>query len=164
MAIFRPSAIVGAISGDAGGACFVNSRGSKVVRKKRRTSPNNDPSLIRSQALFANVARNWRILGDDVQAAWHTYALSIPGTSRLGVSRTLSGYQAFVQNTLFLSNFGAPVYGLPPVTADDPIITPLSFFSSEVTGLQMAVGVGPIAGDFTTVTTMCFLPPSTASI
>lgn len=149
MAIFSTGPIIGSISGTAGGATFVNARGSKVVRKKRRVNSLTGAAHILEQARFSNVTKLWSTLTTDEKNAWNTYALSVPKISRVGVSRLLSGYQAFVKNRLFLNGTIGFENNLPPALGSDPITAPIFFTSSVAGGIDVHIGRGPEFGDIT---------------
>lgn len=154
MAIYQPSAIVGAISGAIGGVVFANSRGSKVVRhrpqKKRRATPARYPAARAdapiSTVYWGNVGAGlteiiqaWRDLGDQGQATWNALATQFPSTNRLGQTRARGGYQLFLQESLiwyavFQQPRGVTVAGTrpPPVPSFAPI-----FFGENLLGFTI---------------------------
>lgn len=146
MAIFSASPAVGSISGNAGGLCFVNSRGSKVVRKTRARQASIQDGGIKAQADFATATRIWRGLTEDQRNAWRTYAIGTPSTNRLGEQSPLSGYQAFLKNALFNGIVLPAVNEDPPLISEQPIIAPITVSWSLASELIYVTGTGPIAG------------------
>jgi hypothetical protein len=122
MAIFETGAVVGSISGDVGGASFVNSRGSKVVRKNRRPSPVNTEQQLQAQNRVAEYAHKWTTISAADKKAWQTYATNRPKSNRLGVSRQLSDYQSFMQYNL----------ARQAVTTTPPDEPPINFTKQEM--------------------------------
>jgi len=115
MAIFAPGALVGSISGNVGGASFVNASGSKVVRKSRRTNSVTQQNQQHSQIVLANAAAQWKTLSTAERNAWKTYAANRPRANRLGASSPRSGYAAFVQYTVARAPDGPAVDPIPPI-------------------------------------------------
>lgn len=106
--------MIGSISGNVGGVNFANSSGSKVVRKARRPNKVNTEQQIKQQTRIAQISGEWRALDDLTRQAWKTYAFARPRQNRLGVARALSGYQSFMQYTLFTEEAGGAIGDLPP--------------------------------------------------
>lgn len=146
MAIFKASGVVGSISGNVGGACFVNGRGSKVLRKSKqnRSSKGEGPAIARANMQRAQKA--WGFLSDDIKRAWSTYAISTPRTNRLGEQYTISGYQEFVRRQLIYVGNDAPTDDLPPANDAPPLICPITFSSSTALGLRLVSGIGTTQG------------------
>lgn len=157
MAIFRTSSVVGAISGNVGGVCFVNNRKSKVLRQAKKKGAYDGAKLFtkgsstkafypKHQTEFNNAILAWRQLTTDSKNAWTTYANDTPVSNRLGEQSPLSGYQAFIKNRLFNTSGGGTPSDDPPLIAEQPLIAPLSLAWSLADGLRYTVGQGPIAG------------------
>ena len=144
MAIFKPSSIVGAISGNIGGGCFVNGRGSKVVRKTKQPTTNYNTETLQAQANYATVLRRWRTFTVDEQNAWTVYANANPTTNRLGEKSPLSGFQIFmkIQLTMFTQ---LPFWGPnPPTLANQPNIHNLTFESTVSGGITIDIDTAPV--------------------
>lgn len=155
MAIFRPSGVVGAISGNVGGGCFVNGRGSKVLRKAKAKGASVPREQQLQRATFATVQRSWRTLSVDQQKAWATYANATPTTNRLGERAPLSGYQVFLKNRLFNYEPLTEELKNPPSIVDQPLLAPISVSYVLPTQFIVVVGEGPIAGNlFLTISAM----------
>lgn len=117
MAIFRSGPLIGAISGNLGGLCFVQTKAGPVIRKRnvRTKQTSNRQTLIRT-AFSTNRAR-WRAITDNQRTAWRQSAASILLPNRLGVRRNLSGYQLYMK----IATFANLTPGFPPRGApDDP--------------------------------------------
>lgn len=130
MAIFQPSAIVGSVSGNVGGISFANPRGSKVIRKARRPTANAKASQLKAQTVFANAARKWRTLDAETREAWNQYAAQNPRPNKLGVTRALTGYQAWVQLETFAEPNGGILNDLPPIASQAEGLTNWSLAAS----------------------------------
>ncbi len=114
MAIFETGGVVGAISGDLGGACFSNPQGSKVARKKRRPSPHRLPVEFTSNTKMTYWVKKWAGLTNLQKTAWRTSARLRPRSNRLGISAQNSGFNLFVlQNTIRHSDSSDPIT-IPP--------------------------------------------------
>lgn len=116
MAIMRTGVIVGAISGDIGGISFSNPRGSLVVRRKRRGNNLSSRKNTLNQTLMMNIRRAWAELSTDKKKSWSTAASNINSSNRLGVSRSLSGYQYFMQYNRFKLLAAGGISSLPLVS------------------------------------------------
>ncbi len=97
MAIFKPSAILTAISGALGGQVFVQARGANVIRHRPAGKGGRSPRHEIAASAFVAVQRLWRTLSDEQRAAWRSFARDYPSTNRLGIRRPLSAYQSFVR-------------------------------------------------------------------
>ncbi len=96
MAIFRPSALVGALSGKVGGAEFVIGRGAPYVRKAQHKIKHQSPSRLNAQAIYAQATRNWEALTDTQRTAWRALAQIVPAKNRLGVPRTQTAFELYM--------------------------------------------------------------------
>lgn len=144
MAIFRPSATVGAISGAVGGSVFVNAKGSKVVRHRpQRKSPptsNTQPYVFQNETVSArlaadpkarlrNLSNAWTAFTATQKTAWGTFAEVLPRANRLGQSRPLSGRAAYLSYGLTLWNLKgeAPAATVPTQLSTAPLTFTLAF-------------------------------------
>ena len=133
MAIIKASGIVGGISGNLGGICFVNGRGSKVVRTAKPASKSRSSLLAKNRGLFATFQRQWRTLTEEQQTGWRTYANATPFTNRLGESTNLSGFQMYVKIQVNLFDELGFFSDDPPIPSDKSIQEPITV-SSTVSG------------------------------
>ena len=143
MAIFKPSAVVGAISGTIGGVNFVSGKGSPVLRSKRARNPLRSPDALERQATFTRQAHNWSIEPETIRAQWRQAALDFPHTNRFGVTTRLSGFQlymAYVQwSSTPLDFFAHPM----PIMSREPGFQIISLSFTE--GGPFNITVAPIA-------------------
>lgn len=137
MAIFEPGSIVGSISGSVGGAAFVNSRGSKVVRKPKRPTPTDSRRNSFVQTNLQFMIHKWQGFTDDNQSAWRTYARQHPLSNRLGISRQITGYQQYLKLNLWLQSVGETLIDVPPVSVPPPTMFNIEFVSTVFLGITM---------------------------
>ena len=97
MAIFRPSPLVAAISGSAGGVQFLTGAGGNVVRARAGKRSQKTPAMLNEQAIYINAIRHWQNLTDQQRLTWTAAARHLALRSRLGVPRHLSGFQSFMR-------------------------------------------------------------------
>lgn len=114
MAIFRPSSIVGAISGTLNASAFVNNSRGAIVRKRPNHTKKRSPALMQHQAQFVNVQRTWRTLTEDERTSWRTTALRFPEKNRLGISRSLTGFQLYMKFNVLRAATGIALQTEPP--------------------------------------------------
>ena len=135
MAIFQSGPIVGPISGNVGGACFVNTSGSNVIRQARRPSPADSQLQRIAQSRLLAAATAWRALTVLEQTAWRTYAQNIPLSNRLGTTRLISGYQTFLKIHMTRFNFTTVILADPPVVFLRQPIHAFQLSSSVASGI-----------------------------
>lgn len=114
MAISRAGGLVGALSGRVGGVVFRSQRVGQVVAVAPRVVDVRSAAQLEARSQRALVVAGWRGLGDDVRQAWRTFAAARPLTNRLGVSRAISGWQAYA------SYVGVVFAGEPPAGVEPP--------------------------------------------
>jgi hypothetical protein len=141
MALIRPGAVVGQISGRVGGVVFARNRGGAYVR--------NGPAPVQPRTLYQTAVRNalstassaWDSITEEQRTAWSEWAKLNPVKNRIGESVTLQGNAAFVQLNSRLARFGiAPVATTPAVGAPSGLLT---------LGLNADTGAGAFAAVFT---------------
>lgn len=130
MAIFETGVLVGSISGNVGGANFVNTSGSSVVRKTRRPSPAGKNSAGDASVVLVKFAHKWATLSELEQSAWNQYALNRPRTNRLGVSRPLNGYQSYLSYQIQREHSSSSDKDDPPVSFTPQVMNNYSLTSS----------------------------------
>lgn len=116
MAIFLPSAIIGAISGSLASLTFKQRKGSNVVstRIRRRDNPSTSQNLTRAR--WTSVLRAWKTLTSNERQAWRSAAVDLPRMNRLGIPRTLSGFQFFTSHNSTALIVGSSIPIPPPTT------------------------------------------------
>lgn len=87
-----------------------------MVRKKRRGNDLSSRANTINQTLMMNIRRGWADLSDEDKNAWRTAASNITSTNRLGVSRSLSGYQYFMQYNRFKLLVAGGISDLPIIS------------------------------------------------
>ena len=139
MAIFRPAPILGAISGNVGGVCFVMSKSGPVIRKRIVRTKNTSRRHTELTIGLQRVRNAWRSLAEPQRAAWRQAALIFPNKNRLGSSTRLSGFQLFTKLNMigyFPPNFVpfAIIEDPPVLTRDPPFV--IDDFSVTSGGLK----------------------------
>lgn len=109
MAICKNGVLVSSVSGKLGGVVFYQGkRSGTIARSPRRFTPGGADNAMRQRALI-NSIRGWSLVSDDMKLAWERFAATLPWSNRLGESRRLSGYQAYLSYALKT----APEVGYP---------------------------------------------------
>ncbi len=137
MAIFRPGALIGGISGALGGVTFSNSRGSRVVRHRPAVKGGNAPRHGQAQAAFRYAQSAWATLTDQQRTSWRTYAPQAPVTNRLGEQHALSGFQTFVRFNIRTRMLNLPLSTTPTSSHDHPAPTSLQITSGIADGIEI---------------------------
>ena len=136
MGIYRPGPAVGAISGNVGGVSFANPSGSAVSRQPRRRSPNQQEQLQTQQANRTVISASWQALTDEQQTAWRHYAAITPSPNRLGVSRTISGWNMYSRHASYALLVTETPLTLPPATLTPPPVNVVSFTVEIIAGVK----------------------------
>lgn len=139
MAIFSPGPAVGGISGNAGGLNFVNAPGSKVIRMRKRPTPNGTVEQKKQQVILRNAQNRWANLSDELRQSWRASASTILFPNRLGQQRSLSGYQYFLKINLLA------IKDEPPVQLTQTVFPAVEFSSTVSAGID----ISPIDPDVT---------------
>ncbi len=119
MAIFRPSTLIGAVSGTVGGVNFALTRSGPVARRPLLRVNQSIPAQVAPRRRFAQVTRGWAALADEQRAAWRESALLVNRTNRLGISRPQGGYDFYLS------------YNLSHVDATDIVEIPPTILSAS---------------------------------
>jgi len=137
MAIIRTGHVIGRISGTLGSEAFVNGRGSSYVRRRpRKTNQHTIPQLNR-RSRFAVITQAWQSLTASDRQAWRTAARLVTFNNRVGVPRSISGFQFFVRFSLnrradeIIWIFGPPGLTKTP-NPDDIVLTASAAGSIEL--------------------------------
>lgn len=101
MAIFRPGPSIGAISGNLGGACFVQSKAGPVIRQRNVRTKNTSKRHLQLRALMKQLRAAWKNLTPDQHTAWNQSASQVLFTNRLGIPTLISGYNLFIKLNAF---------------------------------------------------------------
>lgn len=97
MAIIRPGAIIGAISGNLGGVCFIAGKGAPVARQRIHKKNSQTPKQISHRAGTLFLSQSWRTLTPAQRIMWNTAATKFPVTNRLGITSFASGFSLFLK-------------------------------------------------------------------
>jgi hypothetical protein len=147
MAIFRPSPLIGDISGALGATIFyTGGRAGTIGTRPQFTPPITYESQKRQLGLH-QYQTAWRAQTDAYQASWRTFAQSFPWTNRLNIRRPLSGYSAFLSYHLQFQPYGAytlTVYD-PPQSISSPVLTITAVSFSAVADCDITVAALPPA-------------------
>lgn len=158
MAKFQP--ILGDLRGSIGDNTFSINRGGAYVR--RRATPVNR-NTVRQQlvrTVFGTVSGKWALLTDAQRAAWALWASLNPVLNSFGMSKILSGQQAFVMlNTRVWLSTGAVVTSTPSALAPAALTT-CTVTANTGTTLTLAFTPTPQGASNKVYVWMC--PPSGA--
>lgn len=120
-------------SGSAGGTTLTRSRGGLAFRSRRIPSNKNTDAQQAARAGLSATASAWQKLSASAQAAWATFAQSVPVTDKLGQKMTLSGFNMFTKFAAYVIIAGenpaaytapTPGYSLsPPLWSAAPTLS-----------------------------------------
>lgn len=150
MAIFRTSAIIGAISGSIGGQTYTNARRSLVIRPRPQRRKNATALQHRQRVLFQAIRQAWRSLTDLQRAAWRAQSTEFSFTNAVGQSSPISGFQYFVKRNLERRETSSTIL-LEPLLGGVAAalgIGPLDFSASGAYNLSAVIPVGQPATTF----------------
>ena len=137
MALFRNSAIVGAISGNIGGQTFVLGRHANIVRNTPHPPHNQSPLQLLRQGQNAHVSAHWRTLTALQQDSWRAAGAALVGTNAVGSRVPLSGFRYFMKTNFLQFMIEGTISDEPQaINADEAIENPVL---SVVAGPTMEV-------------------------
>jgi len=141
MAIAKTGSIVGALSGNLGGANFANSRFGLTVRKQKpQPAPPTSSQRVITRAY--QLARSWwPALTEDQRTAWRTFASNTLLRNRLGTQRNLTGQQLFIRYNFQAAIFGTAIITDPP--APWPFDWPTGFVATVTAGVSAIIAPTP---------------------
>lgn len=125
MALIRPSGLVNTISGAIGGQVFVAGKGAPIVRnrpqRKEQIQKIRTLGTESTATALSNIVRLWRAQTDLVKNSWNNLAKQRPHTNRVGLQRTISGFQLFIQFQMMMVTFSQTIpQALPTLGKIDP--------------------------------------------
>lgn len=141
MAIWRPSALVGALSGRLGGAVFVARRSTPVVRKAPAGGPTLTPAQARWRSALTNSRKAWHDVSDLDRQAWAVLAAQRPVYNALGQLRTMSAFNLYVQHNAFRQLAGFGKIDSIPLPARAQAFESLSINAEAGVDLNLIAGV-----------------------
>lgn len=146
MAIFRPGAIVGGVSGAVGGAEFLSGRGGAIIRKRQAKRSQKTLAMTNQQAVYQRAVGAWRALSDDNRTLWIQLAKQITTANRLGLHRNLTGFQSFMRSAIPSIHVRGTTPNFPAENVNSPQPTGYSFISTDAADIEYQLqGVSPFA-------------------
>lgn len=100
MAVIRPGALVGAISGTVGSVVFVIGRAGAVVHPRPSRVKKETSFALRSRVSMYTLRRAWSSLTQLQKDAWQTRAALFLTTNAVGASSPISGFSLFIKVNL----------------------------------------------------------------
>lgn len=101
MAIYKPSPLAGAISGNLGGVNFSDGKSGPILRKPiqrtRKDTVLQQANRIRHQF----VRSGWRTLTDQQRTEWTQAAQTYPHSNRLGVRTRMTGFSLYLMVNMY---------------------------------------------------------------
>jgi len=146
MAIMRPGALAGQLSGRVGGIVFSRNRGGDYVRNG--PSPTNPKTAyqVAVRNALALASTRWNDMSADARASWKGWAQNNPVQNRIGETIRLQGNAAFVELNSRLAYLGTAVVDTPPaVSAPAPLLTLAATFDIGAGDFQLTYTATPLA-------------------
>jgi len=148
MAIFKPGAIVQAISGNLSGVNFVNAARSVYIRKARRPNNSTSTAQLAIQANFGIVTNLWAKLSTSLRTTWTTAAKSLAHVNRIGIPTTLSGREFFfLRNLENLNTFALPTQTAPPTMASTKAVALFQVTNASAANIYLYIITVPTLVD-----------------
>lgn len=97
MAIFRPGGVAGAVSGKLGGQVYVVGRSGPVVRSRASGTGRDTAASVLARGMPGRIGAGWSALTDAQRGTWRTAAAALRFPNRLGVLRSISGFQLYTK-------------------------------------------------------------------
>ena len=141
MAIIRPGAVVGAISGNLGGVNFVAGRGAPIVRQRIRKKDSQTTKQVNQRGTIDLLTKHWRDLSDVQRLMWKVEATKHQFRNRLGVKVFHSAFSIYLASAF-------PFYSVTGTLQDEPVPIPQSagdismFFQASASGAIQLVSIG----------------------
>ena len=149
MALVKFGPVVSGASGKLGAVVFHSGNRSNIIAHVPTKSRPPKKFTENAHQDIAYYASYWKTISVADRKAWKTYSLSRPFTDPMGVKKTLTPYQCFMQHNLGYANrprTGAVIFATPP---PNPIATP-------------AIATAAIAAAGAKIITCTTAPPHTA--
>jgi len=124
-------------SGSIGKETYLIGRNGQVVRTRAIPSNPKTAAQVAARADFKTASQGWDALTDDQRAAWRVFGSALKSKSRLGMSGSLTGNQAFVQVNAALEASGDEQVTDPPAAP--------AFTGTNVTALVITNTAGVIS-------------------
>lgn len=108
MAIIRTTAIVQAISGKVGGTTFAQTKNGIVVKTNPQKKRQQNARTLAQRNRYSIQRKRWQNFSQETRDIWNLVARNTPYTNRLGITRTLNGFQLFMKTFLQGRDFAVP--------------------------------------------------------
>jgi len=143
MAIVRPSALVGAISGALGSSVFVQSKRGTVVRQRGRKLHKAGIHLSLTRKQQQGLSQCWQSLDAAERLSWRRVAEQMNRTSRVGEASPMTGFQAYLQFWSTSTSRLTAAGGYVPLAVRTPTeLLLIAYFSASGTYAVNAVSGG----------------------
>lgn len=110
MALYKPSPLINAISGNVGSVNFVAGAQRTTLRAARNPYSPVRAAQLTPRANMQLVVQAWADLDQTSRDSWNTLARQLSRPDRLGQARTLSGRQFFIRYNLRELQNGLTMY------------------------------------------------------
>jgi hypothetical protein len=100
MALIRFGSVIQAASGRLGGICFSRQGGTPIVRTQPLQRAHDSAAAVTTRAVWARAHRLWLKLSDADLLSWQNAARQLPSPNRLGLSRQISAYNAYMASAV----------------------------------------------------------------
>lgn len=140
VAIFTPSALVGAISGGVGGLQFLSGAGGNIVRARPGKRSQKTPAMLNEQAIYINAVRHWQRLTDAQRLVWDSLIQTRPIRNRLGVPQHLPGFQSFMKVAIPRFHIAGSYPNQPAVQLVSPPAVRINFADQTAASITFNVG------------------------
>lgn len=141
MAIAKTGPIIGALSGNLGGANFANSRFGLTLRQLKAPPPPPTGSQRTITRTYQLARSWWPALTEDQRTAWRSFASNTLLRNRLGTQRNLTGQQTFIRHNFQSALLETPILPLPP--APWPFDWPTDFIPTVTAGVSAIIAPTP---------------------
>lgn len=118
MAVIRYGPVVGAASGAVGGVVLVATRGGAVMRKRPAVRTRDSAAALAARGMPGKVGAAWNALDETTRAQWVTAAAGKLFPNRLGVLRSISGFQLYSKFVMDIYLGQAPAALAPPTVSN----------------------------------------------
>ncbi len=118
MALFKPSAIVGAVSGQVGGVVFRQGKNGTTIARARTHRPASTSFTVNAVNDFHTYIAGWRGMTDEMRLAWRQMAGQLSTSNRLGQKRPWSGFRLYLNWARYAAGPGVNLSWWPPIRAN----------------------------------------------
>lgn len=134
MAIYRPSATIGAVSGALGGAVFRHAGAPTLAARPIRKQTASNPQADR-QADYHNIQNAWRDLTDAQRLQWTQIARQNPIINRLGLPRQLTAQEYYTRTNLTAILAAGALQDTPEADYGAAPLTTLNIDTAQTNGI-----------------------------